>query len=159
MGGSKILRLGIILTLFTAMLVGSILITTGCEDKGPDNPHDVVIQLFGAMERNERAALPYLLDLRELMEPKDEDYALQRRIPRKFFSPEEILNDLTDSGLTKTRWFSMQRVIGDTQVIGDSAWVEVSFVDKDKGIQYYNKFGLHRKKDRWKIYSFRTISR
>lgn len=131
----------------------------GCSGGGGDTPRDVVIQFFGAMERNERAALPHLLDLRTLMEPGDEDYALQRRVPRKFYSPEEIMNDLTDSGTTKTRWFSMQRVVGNTEIKGDTAFVEVSFVDKEKGIQYYNKFGLHRQKGNWKIYSFKTVSR
>ena len=88
-----------------------------------------------------------------------EDYALQRDEPRVFHNPEEILNDLTDDGLTKTRWFSMQRVIGNTQIKGDTAFVEVSFIDKARSKQYYNKFGLHKKDNSWKIYSFRTISR
>ncbi len=144
---------------FFIILGGIAWFAPGCSGGGGDTPREVVIQFFGAMERNERAALPHLLDLRALMEQSDEDYALQRRVPRKFFSPEEIMNDLTDSGTTKMRWFSMQRVIGNTEIKGDTAWVEVSFVDKAKGIQYYNKFGLHREKGNWKIYSFKTISR
>lgn len=153
------MKKGLISFLAFILLGGTLWIAIGCDSRGSDSPRDVVIQLFGAMERNERAAIPHLLDLRTLMEPGIDDYALQTKVPRKFFSPEEMLDDLTDSGLTKTRWFSMQRVIGSAEVVGDTAWVEVSFVNKDKGIQYYNKFGLHRSKGYWKIYSFKTISR
>lgn len=142
-------------TLFVLILAGLIM---ACSD-GQSNPKEVVIQLFGAMERNEKAAVAHLLDLPALMEIEGEDYALQRETPRKFYNPEDILNDLTDDGLTKSIWFSMQRVIGSTRIVGDTAFVEVSFIDKEKGIQYYNKFGLHKKEGTWKIYSFKTVSR
>ncbi len=146
--------------IFYGWLFLGLIVFSGCANQStPEDPREVVIQLFGAMERNERAALPNLLDLGKLMQSGSEDYALQTNIPRRFFNPEEILNDLTDSGLTKTRWFSMQRILGSSEVRGDSAWVEVSFINKEQGIQYYNKFGLHRLKGRWKIYSFKTISR
>ncbi len=145
--------------LLLGLLAIQIFVSLGCSGFKDDPPRKVVIQLFGAMERNERAALPHILDLRSLMDEHKEDYALQRNTPRKFHSPEAILDDLTDSGLTKIRWFSMQRVVGNAEIEGDTAFVEVSFVDKVNSIQYYNKFGLHRRKGHWKIYSFRTISR
>ena len=135
------------------------LLFLACSGSDAGDPKDVVIQLFGAMERNEKAAIVRLVDIPALMEISGEDYALQMENPRIFHSPEDILNDLTDDGLTKMRWFSMQRVIGRTEVLGDTAYVEVSFIDKDKSKQYYNKFGLHKKEAGWKIFSFRTISR
>ena|GEM_PF-345695 len=126
-------------------------------DIGGGSPKDTVIQLFGAMERDDRAAVSHLLDLPALMSNTDEDYALQRKEPRVFHNPEDILDDLTGVGLTKTRWFSMQRVMGRTEIKGDTAFVEVSFIDKKTNVQYYNKFGLHKVNDRWVIYSFKTI--
>jgi len=110
------------------------------------------------MERNDRAAIVYLLDLPALMSITGVDYALQRDEPRVFRNPEKLLDDLTNDGLTKTKWFEMQRVIGKTEIKGDTAFVEVSFISKETNIQYYNKFGLHRKNEQWRIYSFRTIT-
>jgi len=147
------------ITVITGLFLTVLALAAGCGSGADGNPKEVVIQLFGAMDRNERAAIPRLLDMPALMEAQDEDYALQRSRPRKFYNPEEILNDLTDSGLTKTIWFSMQRIVGKTTHQGDTAFVEVSFVDKAKGVQYYNKFGLHRVNNRWKIYSFRAAAR
>ena len=110
------------------------------------------------MERDEKAAILNLVDISALMEISGEDYALKSDNPRTFHNPEDILNDLTGDGLTKTRWFSLQRIIGKVEIVGDTAFVEVSFIDKEKSKQYYNKFGLHKKDNNWKIYNFRTIS-
>ena len=109
------------------------------------------------MERNDAAAVAHLIDLRCLMNINVEDYALQMPSPRVIHNPEDILKDMPDSGLTKTRWFSMQRVVGATEIIGDTAFVEVSFIDKSINLQYYNKFGLHKRDGIWRIYSFKTI--
>jgi len=110
------------------------------------------------MERNDAPAIEHLVDLPSVMENSQEDYALQTDKPRVFHNPEDILDDLTGDGITKNRWFSMQRVIGETEIKGDTAYVEVSFINKKTGVQYYNKFGLHRVDDRWEIYSFKTVS-
>ena len=135
----------------------------GCSLGGDDSPREVVIKLFGAMERDDRAAIAHLLDLPQLMGITDHDYALQMDEPRVFYNPEDVLNDLTGDGLTKERWFARQRVIGSMEVIGDTAFVEVTFRKKKEdttsaNIRYYTKFGLHKVNDRWRIYSFKTIS-
>lgn len=151
MGQVKSYVMGILLILFLFGLIIS------CGSGDDASPKDVVIKLFGAMERNDRGTIVHVIDLPELMNKESEDYALQTDRPRVFHNPEELLDDLTDDGLTKTRWFAMQRVIGQTQILGDSATVEVSFINKSTDVQYYTKFGLHRKNNRWKIYSFRKI--
>jgi hypothetical protein len=148
----------IISILTSALLIFLWIFMLACSGSGPDEPKEVVIKLFGAMERNDRAAIAHLLDLPALMNERDDDYALQRSEPRVFYNPEDILDDLTGNGKTKSVWFSMQRVIGATEVTGDSAKVEVSFINKESNKQYYNKFGLHKVNDRWKIYSFKTIT-
>lgn len=132
------------------------MMTVSCGEP-QDSPRNTVIHLFGAMERNDRAAVNDILDLPSLMEERTEDYALQADTPRVFHSPDEILDDLTGDGKTRQRWFSLQRVVGSADIMGDTAFVEISFVDKIKSIQYFNKFGLRRVNGHWKIYSFRTI--
>ncbi|MFQ5452680.1 MAG: hypothetical protein ACE5D6_00650 [Candidatus Zixiibacteriota bacterium] len=134
-----------------------ILFFTGCADTTFSDPKSVVIAMFGAMEKNDKAALAHLLDLPELMKSENKDYALQMDNPRVFTSPQQILEDLTGDGVTKTRWFSMQRIVNKTDILGETATVEVTFVDKQKSIQYYTRFGVHLVNGKWKIYSFKTI--
>lgn len=139
------------------LLVFSVVFMYGCSSSGPADPKSAVISMFGAMEKNDEAALAHLLDLQELMKTINEDYALQTDSPRVFTNPLEIIQDLTGEGLTKQRWFSLQRIIGETSVMGETATVEVTFVNKQTGNAYLTKFGLHVKNGKWKIYSFKTF--
>ena len=141
----------------TIFLLIAIMILSSCSsDDSQTDPKKTVISMFGAMEKDDKAKLAYLLDLPELMNNIKDDYALQTNKPRVFYSPEEILDDLTSEGQTKLKWFSLQRIINDANINGDEAAVEVTFVDKERSIGYLTKFGLHKKNDRWLIYSFKT---
>lgn len=122
-----------------------------------DDPRKVVISMFGAMEKDDKAALAHLLDLGALMQAGPEDYSLGGGEPRRWTDPEQMLNDLTGDGLTKTRWFGYQRIVNDAQVTGETATVEVTFVDKAASRGYRTKFGVHLVNDKWKIYSFKMI--
>jgi len=128
-----------------------------CAESVSESPRRVVIELFGAMERDERAGLANVLDIAALMEERQYDYALNLDQPRIFTTPLEIFADLTDSGLTKQTWFKYQRVVGDEEITGDTAYVDVSFVDKETGKQIFNRFGLRKVGQRWRIFSFRTL--
>jgi len=145
-----------------AFTVFSCLLTAGgalfsCAESVSESPRKVVIELFGAMERNERAELAGVVDIAALMEPRQYDYALNLEKPRVFTSPQEIFADLTDSGLTKQTWFKYQRIVGDEEISGDTAYVDVSFVDKETGKQTFNKFGVRKIGQVWRIFSFRTL--
>ena len=132
-------------------VLATALTAVSCSSEKKDDPKSTVISFFGAMEKNDQAALTALLDLPELMKNVNEDYALSSDSARMFTNPEQILKDLTYDGKTKTRWFSYQRIIADTEISGDMASVEVTFVDKEQGRAYLTKFGLHVVNGKWKI--------
>lgn len=150
---SRAKRLGAVL--FCSVIISAGLFL-GCSQEAARGPKQVVIKLFGAMERNEKAAVANALDLVALLKIRDRDYALNLDSLREMRTPTAILDDLTGEGKTKLVWFSLQRVVGAEEIIGDTAYVEVSFVNKETGMQYYNKFGLHKIGEIWRIYSFRT---
>jgi len=143
-----------VLVVLAAICVG------GCgsgEDDIPD-PKETVVALFGAMDRDDQAAIPYVLDLEEMMKNIQTDYALSLDSARVFHSPEEIIADLTFEGRTKKRWFSFQRIVNKANVIdANTATVDVTFVDKEASKAYISRFGLHMVNGKWKIYSFNTI--
>jgi hypothetical protein len=145
----------ITLLLFSLASLGLIV---GCGSDDQPNPKDTVIKLFGAMEKDDQAALTGLLDLPELMKTQIDDYALNSDSVRQFTSVQQILDDLTFDGVTKTRWFSFQRIIASTEINGEVANVQVTFVDKAKSKGYITKFGLHLVNGKWRVFSFRNIS-
>lgn len=68
-----------------------------------------------------------------------------------------LIQAITFGGAVYDRWVDKQMVVGDAQMLGrDSAEVEVSFLSRRTGIQYYNKFGLTKRGRVWQIYSFKT---
>ncbi|MFH1372271.1 MAG: hypothetical protein ABII79_00525 [bacterium] len=139
------------------LVVACLPLLTACSSSSLSDPRSVVIAMFGAMEKDDKPALVHLLDLPELMRFYNEDYALQTNTPRVFHNPEEILYDLTGEGETKRRWFSLQRIINKVDISGETATVEVTFVDQDKSQGYRTKFGVHVVNGKWKIYSFKTV--
>lgn len=125
-------------------------------DDAAGDPRKTVITLFGAMEKNDQATLTAVLDLQTLMQSTGSDYAFQGDSARVFTSPQDVLNDLTGNGLTRRRWFSYQRIINESEIMGDNATVEVTFVDKEASRGYRTRFGLHKVNGKWKIYTFST---
>jgi len=129
-----------------------------CTGTDMSDPRQVVIALFGAMEKNDEASLTHLLDIPELMRNSQKDYAIQRENARVFTNPEEVLQDLTGDGETKRVWFSHQRIVANARIMGETATVEVTFVDKEASHGYRTMFGLHKKQGEWRIYSFKTYT-
>ena len=143
-------------------LLVAIALIQGCSSKGDQDPdpRQVVLNMLREMEKGDeeaRNALAHYLDFPSLLMPSDRDYALQMDSVRSFHNPEAILDDLTEGGLTRERWLSLQRVVGDAEQVGDTAFVEVSFTNKITDTQYYNKWGLRKINGLWKIYSFHTL--
>lgn len=144
----------------TAVILGILIapiMLAGCGGINMSEPREVVIALFGAMEKNDEAALTHILDIPELMRNSQEDYALQLESARVFTNPEEVLKDLTGDGETKKVWFALQRIVANARIMGETATVEVSFIDKAASRGYRTLFGLHLKHGEWRIYSFKTV--
>jgi hypothetical protein len=57
----------------------------------------------------------------------------------------------------RKRWLDNQIVLGESQILGDSALIEVSFLDRLTRVQYYNKMRLVYRDGRWVVTSFRTM--
>lgn len=99
-----------------------------------------------------------VLDIEKILQERKNDLISQGREKETLgVTKDFLLQDLTSQGKTGQKWISSQIVIGQTEIMGDSALVEVSFIDKKTSIQYYNKFGLYYKDGAWKIYAFRML--
>lgn len=67
-----------------------------------------------------------------------------------------ILLELT-GGNVKGLWLSNQVIVGRSERRGDTADVEVSFVDPVTDKQYLTRFGLVKKGKTWGIFRFRKV--
>jgi len=127
----------------------------GCA--GKPNPKDTVMDLFTALHADDTTLVLQSIDARrawhsvslDLKQPGD---SLLTRIPWD----ERLQASLTGDGRLRSRWMKMQVVIGATEIIADSATVEVSFIDRDTRIQFYSKMALLFHGGAWKIVAFAT---
>lgn len=146
---------------FVTIVGGCLLVGLGllasCSGTDMSDPKTVVIAMFGAMEKDDKASLTHLLDIAALMRNTQEDYAIQQEYGRVFTNPEEVLDDLTGDGATKKVWFAHQRIISKVEIMGETATVEVTFVTADASRGYRTTFGLHLKHGEWRIFSFKTL--
>ena len=135
-----------------------LIILSGCSSRvnTEESPRQVVIKMLKKVEDGDREALAHFLDFATLLRPGHRDYALQMDSVREFRTPDDILDDLTEGGITYERWMVMQRIVAGDSITagGDTAFVEVSFISKETNKQYYNKWGLLKKNEVWKIFSF-----
>ena len=138
-----------------------LLVVWGCSSRTDTelDPRKVVLNFLRAMEKSDTTAVAHYLDFETLLTQIGKDYDLLPDKPRIFYNPQELVNELVAGGLTHNRWMSMQKIVNKSAEANDSALVEVSFMDKDSGTQYYNKFGLRRINEVWKIYSFSVKER
>ncbi|MFH1892375.1 MAG: hypothetical protein ABIK83_06790 [Candidatus Zixiibacteriota bacterium] len=70
-----------------------------------------------------------------------------------------LISLLQEGGSVREKWLKNQIIVGSVATLGDTATVEVSFIDKESVPvkQYYNKMGVHRIDGQWKIFSFRLF--
>ena len=67
-----------------------------------------------------------------------------------------LIQELSIGGELHKRWQTHRMVVGDAEVRGDSALVEVTRMDQSRSVRVYNKFGLVANNGYWQIYSFMT---
>lgn len=95
-----------------------------------------------------------LLDLDELI-TENAIYSYDSTISLQA-NKRKLVSLLQKGGDVRKRWIGNQIILGDVDVLGDTATVEVSFIDSSL-VQHYNKMGVHLTDGRWKIFSFRLF--
>ena len=127
---------------------------TSCSNK-PD-PREEVKKLMTAVDQSDTTALKEYLDLEWIANENLRGFSEKDKEELYPKIRQEILRDLTGEGSTRMSWKNSLVVIGKSEVKGDSATVEVTYVSKLSGIKNYTKMGLYFKDGKWKIYNLRV---
>lgn len=146
------LSLGCRATIVTLAL--ACLVVAGCASDSRPDPKETVKGLFAAMHASDSLYLGRHIDLPVALTTLGED------LPAESAGADPgatLLAALTGEGSLRKRWLENQIVIGRATLAADTAWVEVSFIDRLTRVQYYNKMRLDFRGDRWVINAFRTL--
>jgi hypothetical protein len=118
---------------------------------------DTVLEFINKLRSGESFELDQYLDLNQLVRENapnlyhyDTSLSIQQNIQeyKRLFEPD---------GRIRKLWTDKQIVIGETETLGDTAYVEVSFIDKQTRKQYYNKWGLRKTDQDWIIFAFKLL--
>jgi len=131
-----------------------ILVLLACS--GGPGPKDAVFEFIDAVKTSDSLRVIQLLDIDAYvkslmveMSPEDSARALTEH---RAMTIQSLLGD----GNVRRRWMSSLIVVNKEMVAGDSAEVEVSFVDQRAGHQLYTIMLLSKQPDKtWKITYFR----
>lgn len=139
-----------------AVAVISALVTwVACESE--TGPKDTVLEFINQLRSDQSFDLDDYLDLNQLVRENvpnlylyDTTLTIQQNIAeyKKLFAPD---------GRIRRLWTEKQIVIGETEMLGDTAYVEVSFIDRQTRKQYYNKWGLRLTDQDWIIFAFKLL--
>lgn len=115
------------------------------------------MSFFGAMRSSDTLGIEKTVDLEQILaERKNEFLEAGRTAEAESLTKEKLIGELT-VGDVNQRWLKNQIVVGKTEKQGDTATVEVSFIDVNTGTQYYNKMALYFKDGSWKIFAFKVL--
>jgi len=126
---------------------------------GPPAPNKVVIEFLEKdMANSDTTAILAKLDVSALVqERKNEFMEAGDSLRGQRYTGDSLTADLVAGGELNNRWLALQIIVSRVTQKGDSALVEVSFIDAKSDVQYYNKMGLRKIPQGWKIYSFKTL--
>jgi hypothetical protein len=127
---------------------------TGCASDTRPDPRDTVKGLFTAMRSSDSLYLSQHIDMARAAATLGEELSLDSIATDP---ARALMAALTGEGMLRERWLDNQIVLGRSNSNGDTAWVEVSFIDRLTRVQYYNKMRLDFRGDHWVISSFRTL--
>ena len=142
------------------IIVLLMLMLASCAGDGRPEPKSAVLGLFAAMQKSDSASVQSFVDLKSAVSTVAKELP-KIRTDDSLAVPDSaawLLGQMTGDGRLRARWLEdNQIVIGRTESRGDTAVVEVSFLDRVTRVQYYNKMQLVYRVDHWVITKFRTL--
>ena len=132
------------------LFVSALLLVFQCS-KSP-SPRVVVMDFIEAVNTADTASLEMYLDLERFTEEKVKELPDSTRAEVFSRVKEQLWQNFLGSGGTRLKWQNKMIVVNKEEIEGDSALVEVTFVDQKTGITEYTKARLYKKEGRWWIY-------
>lgn len=136
--------------IFCLSLVCVLVAALACS-KNP-SPRVVVMDFIEAVNKADTAALTQYLDLDKFTQEKLKELPDSQRTAVFPSMKEQLWQNFLGTGGTRLRWQNKMIVVNKEDIQGDSAWVEVTFVDQKTGMTEYTRARLYRKDGRWWIY-------
>jgi hypothetical protein len=144
-----------ILFLFAAAIF--LLAIVACEQEPAERARSTVLDFVRELRSEGSIELDNYLILSEVVRENAENvYTYNDSLPVSQ-NIEQFRKLFESNGRVRRLWTEKQIIVGESEVLGDTAYVEVSFIDREERRQFYNKMGLKRTDEGWKIFAFKLL--
>lgn len=133
------------------MLLFLSLFISGC---GGNNPRSTVKDYVKAVLKDDSTAVDSLIDWETMITGRLQEMSPQDSLNALAYHKGNFLSSLVDSGWRRLYYMNSQIVIGKSDISGDRAEVELSFIDQQTRVQNYTRVVLIKKGKNWKIIYF-----
>lgn len=136
---------------FIILLGVPILLAFFACSKSP-SPRVVVMDFIEAVNQDDTASIEKYMDFNRFAQEKIKE--LPEGSTQKFTPQykEQLVNSYLGNGLTRLDWQNRWIVVNDEKIMGDSATVEVTFMDQKTGLADYTHARLYKKNKKWIMY-------
>ncbi len=135
--------------LIIAMTAVSILAACGPKE----TPRKAAFDFIYAVLDGDSLAIEHHLDLDAMVTRRMTEFT-----PADTLTPEVLrrilIGNLTGDGGTRLLWKNQQIIVNQEFVNGDSAQVEMTFIDQTTGKTEYSMIYLYRTQGRWRVYFY-----
>ena len=116
------------------------------------SPRVVVMDFIEAVNKADTASIQKYMDFNMFAQEKIKELP---EGDKQQFTPqykEQLVSSFLGNGFTRLDWQNKMIVVNDEKVMGDSALVEVTFVDQKTGLTNYTNAKLYKKDKKWLMY-------
>jgi hypothetical protein len=116
------------------------------------SPRVVVMDFIEAVNKADTASIEKYMDFNRFAQEKIKELppgSTQEFTPRY---KEQLVNSYLGDGLARSDWQNKIIVVNDEKIMGDSALVEVTFLDQKTGLTDYTHAKLYKKDKKWVMY-------
>jgi hypothetical protein len=118
------------------------------------SPRDVAIEFVGSVIEGDSLSIEKYLDLDAMADRRMNEAPPADSTQTRQYFRDKILKTLIDDGQTRLFWKSMTPVVNQESIKGDTAEVELTFLDKSYGKTYYSTVYLYRSASGWRVFNF-----
>ena len=120
----------------------------------PD-PKEVVFKFINAVYESDSLKVSQILDLDSYIQNRMAEMSPEDSVSVLKEHRTKTMESLLGDGETRTRWMDRQIIVNRTNVRGDIAEVDVSFIDKASGHMLYTRIQLQKQPDKsWRVIWF-----
>jgi len=143
-----------------ALLLSAAIALASCSHTARPDPKETIKNMFEAMRLSDSVSLAANIDLLSAARGMQGEFstAVTDSATAQPDTAARLLSAMVGEGELRQRWLTdNQIVIGRSEISGDTALVEVSFIDRITRVQYYNKMRLVFRSERWVLTDFHTL--